>query len=327
MAKGKLRSVEKSVLGSLELEARMPFSMLGRRIRKSQQQVSYTANSLIEKGIINGFYAIVDYSRMDVLNFRVYFKLSYISKEKFQELIDYLVKDPYTSWVTTCGGSYDLICTFFAKNPSQFNKNLRGVMAMFPEQLKNYTVLATIVERKFGMKYLMRKPKTEVIFGGDREPEVIDRTDMRIMDELSMDGRKSSVEIGDKLSLTPKTVIDRMKKLKKREILMGFDQLVNPRMMGYIPALLLIKYHNITPELEMGMTNFLRSHPNVTWIVKTIGEWDIEVSIHAKDDMELRSVEMDIRQRFMQLIQKIESIPIYETFKKKFFPSFLLESD
>jgi Lrp/AsnC family leucine-responsive transcriptional regulator len=253
--------------------------------------------------------------------------VSYVDKEKYEELIEYLVADPYTSWVTTCGGTYDLICTFFAKNPSQFNKNLRGIMACFPRQLENYTVLTTIVNRKFGMKYLMARPKPEIIFGGDREPEKLDMTDLRILDELSMNGRKSSVEMGEKLSLTTKTVLDRIKRLKKRGILVGFDQLVEPRRMGYVPALLLIKYHNITPELEQEMTLNLRNHPNVTWISKTIGEWDIEVSIHAKDAMDLRNIEMGIRQRFAKLIQKTESIPVYRNYKKNYFPRFLLESE
>jgi DNA-binding Lrp family transcriptional regulator len=51
MTTRKLRSVEKRVLSSLELDGRIPFSKIGRNIRKSQQQVSYTANSLIEKGV------------------------------------------------------------------------------------------------------------------------------------------------------------------------------------------------------------------------------------------------------------------------------------
>ncbi len=323
----KLRKVEARVLSGLELDARVPFSKLGRRIRKSQQQVSYTANSLMEKGVINGFYAIVDYSKLNVLDFRVYFKLSYISKERYEELMNFLVSDPFTSWVAACGGSYDLICTFFARNPSQFNKNLRRVMASFPRQLENYTVLTTIVTRKFGMKYLMAKPKPEVIFGGDREPEGLDSADLSILDQLSMNGRKSSVEIGEKLHMTPKTVIDRMKKLKKRKILLGFDQLVDPRKMGYVPSLLLIKYHNVTPELGPEMTTYLRNHPNVTWIAKTIGEWDIEISIHAKDEMELRNIEMEIRQRFANLIQKTESVPIFHNYKKNYFPGFLLEND
>jgi len=188
-------------------------------------------------------------------------------------------------------------------------------------------VLTTIVVRKFGRKYLLKNPSTmpEIIFGGDRKPEDVDDTDMRIMDELAEDARKSSVDISRDLSVTSKTVIERIRRLRRREIILGFKPLVNPRRMDYIPILLMIRYHNITPELENGLIGYLKRHPNVTWVSKTIGEWDIEISIEAKDTMELRNIEMEIRQRFVSLIQQTESIPIYKNHKKNFFPRFLIE--
>jgi DNA-binding Lrp family transcriptional regulator len=50
ISKNGLTGIEKSILSELELDPRIPFSKLGRRIRKSQQNVSYTVNSLIKRG-------------------------------------------------------------------------------------------------------------------------------------------------------------------------------------------------------------------------------------------------------------------------------------
>jgi len=322
----KIKPIEKMVISGLDMDGRKPFSRLGKTIRKSQQQVSYTTKTLIKRGIIKGFYPVIDYSKLDVINFRVYFKMSYFNKKNYLRLIDYLIKEPHTSWIASCGGPYDLLCTFFAKNPSQFNKKLKEIMSKFPRQLENYTILTTIVYRKFGLKYLSRKPKKEIIFGGDREPENVDMTDLKIMNELSRDGRKSSTDIAEEVGVTAKTVIDRMRKLNKRRILLGFSPLIEPRKMGYVSGLLLLRYHNMTPEVEDKITMFLKSHPNVTWISKTIGEWDVEVFIHANDFMKLRNIEMRIRQHFSSFIQKTESIPIYENFKKNFFPEFLISN-
>jgi len=325
--KNKLKSIEKLILSRLELDSRIPFSRFKGKIRKSQQRISYTVNSLVEKSIIQKFYTIIDYSKLDVLSFRVYFRVSYISEEKYKELINYLVSEPHTSWIATCGGRYDLICTFFTSNPSQFNKTLKSIIEKFPEQLQNYLVLTTIVIRRFGRKYLFRDYLPhEIIFGGDKEPEEIDEIDMRILSELSEDARKSSVKISEMLSLTPKTIIERIKKLQNREIILGFKPLLNPRKIGYNSTLLLIKYHNISSKLENKLINFLKIHTNVIGVVKTIGEWDIEIEIETKDSVELRKVEMEIRQRFVSLIQHIESIPLYKSYKKNFFPKFLIEN-
>ncbi|MBW2999710.1 AsnC family transcriptional regulator, partial [Candidatus Woesearchaeota archaeon] len=298
--KTNLRKLERLILSRLDFNSRAPFSRFGGKIKTSQQQISYTVNSLKHKGIIQNFYTLIDYSKLDILNFRVYFKVSYISEQKLGELIDYLVSEQHTSWVAACGGKYDLVCTFLALNPSQFNKTLREIMEKFPEQIKNYTVLTTVVNRIFGRKYLSKDSPIvpEIILGGDREPEEIDSVDMNILNELSEDARKNSVLISNKLSLASKTVINRIKKLQKRKIIRGFKPLLNLQRAGYNSNLLMIKYHNISSELEDELINYLKMHASVISVVKTLGEWDIEIEIEAEEEKEIRKVEVEIRQKF-----------------------------
>lgn len=326
MSSKKLRNIERLVLSRLELDSRMPFSKVGKGIRKSQQHVSYTVNSMIEKGIIQNFYTLIDYSKLDVLNFRVYFRVNYISDKKFMELIDYLVSQDHTAWVATRGGRYDIICTFFASNPSKFNKIWKGIIEKFPDRIQDYMILTSIVNLDFGRKYLLKDNLSfpRRIAGGDREPMDIDDTDMKILKEISENARINSVTLGHRLSLTPKTVIDRIKKLKKRKIILGFKPLVMARNMGYISYLLFIKYHNISSEMEQEFLNYLKTHPNVTRAVKTIGEWDIEIHVEMEDSAELRKSEMEMRERFTTLIKEIASVPLYKTYKKTFFPGFLI---
>jgi len=326
MKKG-LRNIEKQVLSMLELDSRTPFSRFRRSIGRSQQVVSYTVNSLMKKKILNGFYTLVDYSKLGVLNFRVYFRVSYINKEKFDKLIKFLVDEVHTSWLTTCGGSYDLICTFFTSNPSQFNKILKSIMEKFPQQLQNYTILTTIVNRQFGKKHLFKRrmPFNQVIIGGDREVEYVDDIDMMILDELSDDARKSSVAISNSLSLTSKSIIQRIHKLRERKIIKGFRPLLSHYNMGFISNLLLIKYHNISVELEDQLIKYLKLHPNINNAVKTLGQWDIEVEVETITSMDFRKIAMEIRQKFALLIKQIEGIPLYTTHKKNYFPRFLIE--
>ena len=74
----KLSSNEKSILKQLESNGRMSFSKIAKNTRKSQQRVSYTVSSLMKKNIIKNFYTLVDYSKLDVISFRVYFRISYV---------------------------------------------------------------------------------------------------------------------------------------------------------------------------------------------------------------------------------------------------------
>ncbi len=328
--KNKLTNTEESILRQLEIDARIPFSKIGKKTRMSQQRISYAIDALIKKNIIEAFYTLIDYSRLNVINFRVYFKVNYTTQDEFEQLINYLKQEPSTSWIATCGGKYDLICTFFAQNPSSFNKTLKEIMGQFPNQLQNYTVLTTIVKRNFGRKYLFTTPSNlpkEIIVGGDREPEELDNTDLMILNLIAENARTSAVEIGNKLQLTAKTVIKRIKKLVKREFIKGFKPALNVRETDYMSFILTIKSHNVVPEIEDKLIHYLKMHPNVVEVVKTLGEWDLEIQIEVKSWYIYRKIVIEIREKFKSLIQEIESIPIYKNYHKiNYFPGFLLNN-
>ncbi len=66
-------------------------------------------------------------------------------------------------------------------------------------------------------------------------------------------------------------------------------------------------------------------HSNVIGIVKTLGEWDLEVDIEVKNMRDFRKIGIEIRQKFATLIHETRIIPLFETLKKNFFPRFLIE--
>lgn len=323
----KLKKSERSVLRLLEQDGRMSFSLIGKKTRMSQQRVSYTVSSLIKREVIHNFFPLIDYSKFGLIGFRVYFRINYINENKFNELIDFFVNNEHTYWVKRCSGRYDLIVTFLASNVSQFNKILRSSMEKFPQQLQSHNVLTNIVIRFFGRKYLIgRSGKiTQKIIGGDREVEKVDEIDIKLLSGLANNARMSSVKLAEITGVTPKTVINRIENLKRRKILKGFGILVDPKDIGGVSHILLIKYHNISLKLENDLINFLRYHPNVTSLVKTLGEWDVEITLENKNLVEFRKVEMEIRQKFGLLIQNVESALLERTYKMSYFPKFLLE--
>jgi DNA-binding Lrp family transcriptional regulator len=283
----------------------------------------------MEKDIISKFYPLIDYSKLNLLQFRVYFKVNYITEGKLKELINFLEKEEQTGWTASCGGSYDLICTFFAFNPSSFNKKLKEIIEEFPDLIKNYDILTTIVIRNFGRKFLSKtneNPK-QIILGGDREPEEIDEKDRVILEILDKNARETSVKIGNKIGVNYKTVLNRIKELEKREIIKGFGQILNLTNANYHSNLLMIRYHNISSKLEDKLIKYLHVHPNIISAVKTIGKWDVEIEIETLDEEDLRKIEIEIRHNFALLIHEIESIPLYQTHTKTFLPNIFLSSN
>jgi Lrp/AsnC family leucine-responsive transcriptional regulator len=325
---GLITRTEQYILQQMEMGARTPLSVIGKRTRMSQQRISYALDSLMKNKVINGFFTLIDYAKLGILNFRVYFKVSYTNDDEFDKLIERLRTEPSTSWIATCGGRYDLLVTFFASNPSSFNKTIKDIMREFPNQLENCTILTTIVMRNFGRKYLFPNntsiPK-EIILGGDREPEQLDSVDLQLLWLVSDNARISAVEIGSKLNLTAKTVISRLKKLMNRKIIRGYRPILNVAQTGRMTFIVTIKSHNVVPEIEDKLVQYLMMHPNVVSIIKTLGEWDLEIQIEVESWYLYRKIIFQIRQKFKSLIQEIETTPLYDVYHKiSYFPQILI---
>ncbi|MCF7860730.1 Lrp/AsnC family transcriptional regulator [Candidatus Woesearchaeota archaeon] len=314
---GKLTLFQEQIVGFLSINSRKNLSSIRKKYNQSQQYINRTANKLITDGVIKDFYTLVDYSRFDLLNFRLYIRLNYQDEQTYLEFVEYLKQMPESSYIASIGGTFDIICTFLCPNASYFNKTLLGLLSNFSRLIMDYTVLTTIVLRSFAWKKITKDPH-EIILGGDREPIVLSEMDKRIVSIFSKHPRKSCLEISREIGVSAKTVILRLKNLHRQEIILGFRPVLN------IPNtrmnLMMVKYHNATAGKLNNFTKYLVSHPNVQYIVKTIGEWNIEIQFLTDTGQEYKTLEREIRMKFIEIIQEVNSIPVYETYKMSYYP-------
>jgi Lrp/AsnC family transcriptional regulator, leucine-responsive regulatory protein len=61
----------------------------------------------------------------------------------------------------------------------------------------------------------------------------LDRTDRRILAELSTDGRLSLAELGRRVNLSPPAVAERVGRLERAGVITGYHAAVDPRSLGY----------------------------------------------------------------------------------------------
>src|SRR5262245_45433653 len=61
----------------------------------------------------------------------------------------------------------------------------------------------------------------------------IDETDRRIIGELSSDGRVSFAELGRRVNLSPPAVAERVQRLERAGVIVGYRAEIDPRALGY----------------------------------------------------------------------------------------------
>ncbi|MEK6935000.1 MAG: winged helix-turn-helix transcriptional regulator [Nanoarchaeota archaeon] len=317
--KNKLKDIK--ILSMLDTDSRMPYSKIGKNIKLSQQLISHKVKNYLSDDIISGFYPLIDYVRFGYLNFRVFFKVNYLSKEKFLELIKNLSKSNNVIEIAECGGRSDLLVVFANTNPSQFNKQFKSLIAQNPKQLKNYDILTTVVTHYYPRTYLTSIINDEdLVIGGDRPIININSLDKDILFFLNEDAKTSAISIAKDLEVDPKTIILRMNNLKKAGIIKGFKPLLNVQKIDFFVNKIIIKYHNLSVDREQELQTFCKLNPNIIEFNKLIGSWDLELTVETKTKEEFRNIYISIRERFEDIIEDTESLQIFKIYKKRLLP-------
>ncbi|MFH1501252.1 MAG: Lrp/AsnC family transcriptional regulator [archaeon] len=114
------------------------------------------------------------------------------------------------------------------------------------------------------------------------------------------------MDIARKVGSVPKTVANRMRSLEKKGIINGYYMTVDPLMFNFNTFKLLIQVQNLkNPE---GFESYLSSLRNVNHISKMLGLWDYEIDCMYQNMRELQKEIEDIKNKFPNLIKKLEII-------------------
>ena len=118
---------------------------------------------------------------------------------------------------------------------------------------------------------------------------MIDSTDKQILQILQNDGRTTNSEIARKLKLTPSAVLERIKKLRKNEIIKGFETRLNADELG----LTLTSFIFIKTDEKMGFTGIGEHIAKLNGVQEVhfiTGEFCYLLKVYVKDTAGLTSL-------------------------------------
>lgn len=318
----KIDKKDLKILNLLEKNSRESLSSIAKKTRLSPQSTFYRINKLISEKTILGFPTRIDHAYMHLIEVIVYFKISYISESKLNEIINYFLKQEDVIAVRECGGNWDLAVTYLVDNLSQFNKILHQDLQEFPKQFSSYEIFFTIVTHHFGD--LGGYKRSHIILGGDRPRRSFKKSDLKLLYELGQDGRISIVDLSKKIKKDPKTIIKKINNLKKENIIRDFTTEIDNSQIGLLIHKLLISYHDPTEREEKEFLNFIKKQEEITSLTKVMGKYDVIITTKIKNEIELRRLLFKLREKFSDIIDEILDIPIYQTHKRVYLPKSVL---
>jgi DNA-binding Lrp family transcriptional regulator len=318
----KMDKTDKRIMYELDLYSRASNSRIAKKAGVSEQVVNYRINRLQKTGVVKKFYAVVNIAKYDFENFRVYLRFQNLSIEKEKELISFLEKNPFTVWVARCRGHWDLVVSFSAKNIVHFGEIFHELVSRFDNVILNKNICTVEKVDHFTRAYLLEEPalKLAYTYAGEKEETQIDELDNRILSEISGNSRVSFLELSKKFSVSPDTIINRVKKLERAKVILGYGSLFDLEKIGYFNNIIIVKLHYLNQKRLKEFFAFTQEQKNIIFAAHLLGDHDIDLEVEVSSRQELDEFIDLIRRQFTDIIRDFEVLTVFDEPKWDFFP-------
>jgi Lrp/AsnC family leucine-responsive transcriptional regulator len=127
----------------------------------------------------------------------------------------------------------------------------------------------------------------------------LDEKDLELLDELQKDCKQSLKKIARKLNMSITTVYDRMKKLEREGVIIGYKAILNPEkannmMTAFIFAK--IEYFTLDSEEPLSQREIAKKIsliPGVSDVYIVPGDWDLLIKVRGKSIKDLADFVID----------------------------------
>lgn len=309
-----LDSLDRKIMYELDVNARQSSAQIAKKLRVRKNVVNYRINRLLEKGVILGFYTIIDTSKLGYDSYRVYLKFQNTDAKKEKEIIDFIVKSPLTWWVGKIDGNWDIGLLFRVRGTRGLGDFWHEFMAKYGRyvQRKILSVYTALYHYSYAFLYpgKIAEPEMQVV-GGMERAEVTDKEE-KVLRVIADNARMPTVEIAEKTGLTPMIVKYAIKKLGEKGVIKGFRTIFNLERLNYTYYKADI---DITDSSRYGeLLEFARRHPNIIYVDQTIGVGDFEPNMLVESHEQFQEIMGDLKNKFPGLVKDYD----YKIYSKLF---------
>ena len=145
---------------------------------------------------------------------------------------------------------------------------------------------------------------------------ILDRTDLKLLAELQTDGRRSVVELAERIGLSQTPCARRIAKLEAAGVIEGYSAVVDPVKLGLkVQAFVQVKLERHTDENVAEFRRALQAIDEVVSCHATTGEHDFMLTVVAPD---LESLANVVLKQLLKIpaVRDVHSSIVLETMKR-----------
>ena len=321
---------DRKILYQLDIDSRMPYSKIAKEVSMSKSTVKRRIEELVELGIIIGFKAMINPTRLGLNYYRLHIKLHDTDEKNKEKLIDFLKVHPNVVWVVSSDGPYDLLVSFVTKGNYQMNALLMKLLNKFSNHIDHYTIIDVLRLVVFNRGYWLKNeavPQANYFVGFEETARFktteIDEIDIGIINVLAENARASAMEIATKLKISSDSVLYRLRRLKTEGIITKFFLLTDYKKTGTALYKTLVYLNKFNEDIEKKILNFSQQHPYIIDYVRTTAPWEIELDLEARDHEHYHEILSELRKLLPGVVKNYETLYVLKEHKFVLFPQFI----
>lgn len=314
----KLDLKDKRILYELDKNSRLSSSQIAKKVKLNKNTVNYKIKRLEDLGVIKGYYAVIDSSKLGFLGVRIYLKFFNTTDENEKEIIEWLKKHNQIGVIAKIEQFYDLVFIVYMKNIYEFDK----IWMEFKTKFRKYfweervQIFSKVFHypRRYFFKDEKFTPTKQLI--GEGGMVNYDELDFNILKILAKNSKTPLLEISKKLKTSPRTIAFRIKRLEDKDVIQAYRVYIDLEKIGYE----YYKINFILNDFEKygQFLQFCDMAPEIIYFDRTISEYDFEIDIEIKSKKELLDLLKEIKNKFnirdaevftFEQYYKLESMP------------------
>ncbi len=310
----KIDSLDRKILFYLDGDSRASYSKIAKALRTSPQVIKYRIENLYKNGILLNCWPMVEYRGLGYFFGLHFIKLQNMTTDKEKEFYAYLNKHKYIPIVMRGQGYADVILAIDGKGVHHLNEIMRELQNKFSNYFLEWDTVIPIGFSRFNRNYLIKSEEItpNVAFTGAPVEVKLEESERKVLSMLNFNARTPISEIANKVKISYEKVVRIIKKLESSGIIQCYTMIPDHVKLGYPRHRVLIKLKNLTEKEERRFFTYCNLHPNIIHHLKVLGNWDLVIDIEVESVDKLREIIMDIKFKFSEIVQRIETTYIYQ---------------
>jgi len=309
--------IDLKILDLLARNCRLYNTTIARAVNLSKDSVRHRIANLEDQGVITHYNTILDLRPLDISKFHLLLKTSGGIQDS--DLAKKLERNGSVSFANTCIGKYDVHLIVDTHDVHSMDRATSDILESVGG-VEDYTVLNFVHDLKhtnlfpdinLGTDYDSKLDAsfssiTTKFFEAGREYEQaeIDDLDMKILESLCDDPRRSLVDLARNIDCSRETAKNRVVNLLEDGVVKNFGANISFEEFGYVTYLLLLKTNSpLDPErVRKGM----RRMDNIFYAAKVQGSYTVLLYPLAKSPGELKGCTRQLEGLLGERVREME---------------------